>query len=431
MPQTGATGTRFKLFPQPPFLEGFGEPETVWVSPKPGEVGPGPSDERMYTVFPVDKNLHYGLHQDENREQVMVLPPWDGETLAPAEPDEEGHFDHLEPGTPQFESAHLYGSVRLTLDVWEGYFDRPIQWHFTDMFDRMELSVLPSLDNAMIGYGFLEVGGLHKEGAFRPFSLNFDVIAHEVGHAIIYREVGMPDPETAQGEYFGFHESAADMVALVTTLHFDSVVDHVLERTSGNLYTLNKLSRFAELTPNDQIRMAANDDRLSDFIRGWASEHKLGQPLTGALFDIFVDIFHEQLVDRALIAPEVEDLSDQLEGHPEYQEVMQAHFDEAYAQDPDGFKDALLEARDYLGTYLADTWNLLDPHYLTYAEVAKLFELVDREITGGRYRQIIRGNFRMRDIGLVTPGPQLTEPGPESHMFSGRTLVPRLDPQPF
>ena len=40
-------GTKFKLYPQPPFLEEYEEPETVYVSSPAGTVGVGPSDERM------------------------------------------------------------------------------------------------------------------------------------------------------------------------------------------------------------------------------------------------------------------------------------------------------------------------------------------------------------------------------------------------
>ena len=383
----------------------------------------------MYAVNPVGKTLHYGFHQSDGDDPFLYLPPWDGKVYRRPMPGEDGHFDHLEPGTPQFEAAHLYGTVRFVLDVWEGYFDRRIRWHFEDDYDQMELAISPGLDNALVGYGFMEVGGHTTDnGEYRPFSLNFDVIAHELGHAIIYREVGMPAPEGAQGEYFGFHESAADLVALITSLHFDSVIDHVLERTRGNLYTLNKLNRMGELSDHEQIRLAANDRRLSDFVHGWDDEHDLAQPLTGAMFDILVDIFHEQLLDRRLISPEVEDLSDQLEGRPEYEEVMQSLFDEAFARDPGGFREALLEARDIIGTYLADTWSLLDSDAPSYAEVGATLELVDREITGGRYRRLIRSNLRMRDIGLVVPGPRLSPPGPESHSFSARTIRPELRP---
>ena len=59
------------------------------------------------------------------------------------------------------------------------------------------------------------------------------------------------------------------------------------------------------MSPHDQIRLASNDVRLSQFSAGWEDEHALSQPLTGAFFDIAVDIFQEILVERGLIPPEV------------------------------------------------------------------------------------------------------------------------------
>lgn len=173
------------------------------------------------------------------------------------------------------------------------------------------------------------------------------------------------------GEYYGFHESAADLVALITTLHFPSVVDTILENTHGNLYTMNKLSRFAELSDNKQIRLAANNRVLSEFAEGYDDEHDLAQPLTGAMFDILVDVFHENLVEAGLISPEMEDLSDKLEGDPRYSDILQEHFDRRYSENPQGFRTALLKARDYLGSYLADAWQMLDADLLSYLGVGQ------------------------------------------------------------
>lgn len=414
-------GTRFKLFPQPQFLDNFSEPEIVQVSSVPGSLGPGPSDNRMYTIFPIGKEQPYGISPDGSD---VLAPPWTGDVEAPAMPDAEGHFDYLEPGTPQFETAHLFGTVRFVMDIWEGYFDREIPWQGDRSYERQELTILPSLENAYSGYGFIEMGGDVQEGQYRPFSLNFDVIAHELGHAIIYSEVGVPDPENVTGEYFGFHESAADLVALISSLHFNSLVDLLLENTSGNLYTLNTVNRMAELANNKQIRIAANDRRLCEFVPGWVKEHHLSQPLTGAFFDILVDIFHEMLLDYGAISPEMEDLSDQLLATPDYAPVMQELFDEAYADHPEQFKLALLDARDIMGTFLADTWQQLSRRDLNFVDVAEAFIAVDRAHTGGRFENLIRGNFRMRDIGLVDVGPQLAPLGKDSHANSVRTLQP-------
>ncbi len=415
-------GTRFLLYPQPPFLEGFGEPELVEVSSPAGSVGPGPSDERMYAVYPHDKQMTYGTVIGQNGEKFS--PPWTGTAFPPAQPDHLGHFDHLSPGTPQFEMAHLFGSIRFVLDIWEGYFDQPINWHFGDRYERMELMIMPSFPNATMGYGFMEIGGYNlDDGEYRPFSLNFDVLGHEVGHSIIYPIVGLPDPERVSNDYYGFHESAADLVGLLASLHFDSVVDDVLQNTSGNLYAINKFNRMGELTRNDQIRVASNRMTLWDFVDGWHDEHDLGQPLTAAVFDTMVDLFHESLKARGLISEQMENLSDALEDGPDYEAWLQDDFDALYARHAEEVREALLEARDFVGTYLATTFSKLTPQ-LHYRDVAECLMEAEREVSGGRYSEVLGYNLMRRGIGQVPVGPRLTPPDDDSHAFSIRTEVP-------
>ena len=67
---------------------------------------------------------------------------------------------------------------------------------------------------------------------------------------------------------------------------------------------------------------------------------------------------------------------------------------------------------------------MLDPDMLSYLGVGQALEEVDRAITGGQFLPIIQGNFRMREIGLIVPGPRLQPPGTNSHSVSARTLVP-------
>jgi hypothetical protein len=411
------------LYPQAPYGSAEHVPETMWLSPPAGSIGPGPSDERMYVIDPVGKRP-YGVDLTAYGTPYLSFPPWRGLIRAPAMPDADGHFDHLEIGTPEFEAAHAYGSIRFALDVWERYFGRRINWHFRLQYEFLEVDLLRQLDNATSGFGFMEIGSDFSAGAARPFSLNFDVIAHEFGHLIIYEEVGLPAADAIDGEYFGFHEAAADLAALVATMHFDAVLDHLLETTHGNLYTFNELNRFAELSPHTQIRIASNDRKLSDFSVGWRDEHQLSEPLTGAIFDILVDIFDENLLDRGLISSEVEDLLDQFERFPEYEGPIQALFDEAYQGRREGFRAALVQAREYLGVALAETWKRLSPDHLRYAHVGEVLLEVDRELSGGRYRRAIVNSLRWRDIGSAVVGPRLAPPGADSHAFSARTLVP-------
>jgi hypothetical protein len=418
-------GTRFLLYPQPPIINPDRPPEVVWVSSPAGSLGPGPSDHRMYTINPIGKWPPYGMQTNRYGHAYMNLPPWDGAIHPPPCPDAEGHFDYLDVDSAGFQAAHLFGCVRFVLDIWEAYFGHEIAWHFDETYDRMELVNLPRYDNGHIGYGFLEVGhNLTESGVYTLDCTNFDIIAHEVGHGIIYSSVGVPHPEKETGEYNGFHESAADLVAIVSCLHFETVLDDLLNNTHGNLYTLNRLNRIAELSENEQIRIASNSVTMSQFVHGWRKEHMLSQPLTGAIFDVFVDIFHEQLLDRDLISAEVEDLADYYEYRPEYQTRVQDMFDAAYAGHGDEFREALVEARDILGSYLAELWRRLPPDHLTYPLVREILREVDRDFSGGEYQRIIQNNFDYREIGQVRVGPQLAKLPRENHMDSPRKLTP-------
>ncbi len=420
----GPQGTRCRLFPQTPVGEAIEEPETVWLSPPAGSVGPGPSDERMYVIDPVDKPIPYGQRAAFGP-PVFQTPPWSGPLYPPAVPDSAGHLDHIPLGTPEFEAAHVYGAVRYAMDVWEGYLGGPFAWHFGRDHEQLEIVLLRHMANATAGYGFMEVGAIMtEEGVISPFSLNFDVLAHEVGHLLLFSVWGLPDLDRPDGEYYGLHESVADVVSLIASLHFDSVVDQLLDQTGGNLYTFNQLTRFAELSTGEQIRFANNRERMADYADGWRDEHQLAQPVTGAIFDILVDIFHESLLDRGLVTGEVEDLADRLQRDDSAQHIIQNLFDDAYQRQPDGFKEALLDARDDVAFGLAATWLELDADRLTYAAFGEQLLEVDHVLNGGRYQRLISNNLGWRQIGSIPPGPRLSPPDEHSHMFSPRTLVP-------
>ncbi len=392
-----ARGTRFRLFAQSPVLAGFERPETVWVSSPAGTLGPGPSDARMYVVEPLAKKP-YGEND---------LPPFRGPLRPPVDSGAGGHFDHLAPGDPGFTCAHMFGAVRRVLDVWETYLGGPLHWHFAGTHPRLEMIPHVPWNNAHFGWGFMECGeGADDQGALRPFALNFDVLAHETGHGILYALGGMPTPEGMTSAWRGFHESASDCVAMISALHSESFVDHVLSVTSGDLYVENEMNRIGELSPTRQIRNASNALRLSD-VEGLdlpatgltgGQVHALGQPLTGAIFDIGVEFFMDGLVDAGLVTRDYasdvraaahEDRVSQLDRRPCV---------EAFRDDPAGFRDALGDARDLVGLRLAETWRRIEPDHFSYQGLARTFLRVDREMTGDANRRAIRDCFEWREI---------------------------------
>jgi hypothetical protein len=401
------TGTRFQLFPQPRFLtrsDGsplFPHPEEVVVSVRPEAIQAGPSDDRMYVVDAVRK-LPY------NR---FFRPPYSGDSRPAIEPGPDGHFVHLDPASRDFSAATMYGTVRRVLDIWEDYFGHRLEWHFESDFARLELIPLIEWDNAQSGYGFLEFGyGRTASGTIdhsRPYCENFDVLAHELGHSVIYSEVGAPSSPLDQGiDYGGMHESAGDLVAIVSSLHFDSLVDFLLEETKGNLLTVNGLDRVGELSQSREIRVALNAKRMSDVDD---EPHERSLPLTGALFDTMVETFQQLLVERSLIEEALRERSTNLPGSSSDLTEIAQEFETAYRGHEPEFKEALLEARDYLGRLLAVTWGALSPDFLTYHDILRTLIQSDRVVSGGTYQGIIRACFAWREIAPI-PGSLLLRP---------------------
>ena len=390
-------GTRFRLYPQPPVLAAIGEPETVWIARAPELIRPGPADDRMYVVDAVGKDRYY---------DYPYLPPWLGASSSPVEPGPDGHFDHLVPGSRAFMAAHMYGTLRFVLDVWERYFGGEIPWHFAADYPQLELVPAVEWNNAHSGYGFIEAGYARPgQDNPLPFALNFDVLAHELGHSFIYSLLGTPPEGRVNAEYVAFHESAADSVAMIAVLDFDSVVDRLLERTRGNIYLTNELNRIGELSETEQIRLASQSVTLDDVpdLRtpierlSQPERHTMSLPLTGAVFDILVEVFQELLVEDGLISQELDTLSRQQEDSSAA--VVQQQFDRAYAGRHDEFKRVLLDARDYVGRLLATAWRSLSWD-VSFGKVAAALLAADGELARGAGQRIILESVRWRGIEL-------------------------------
>lgn len=389
-----SSGTRFRLYCQPRFLDGFKEPVEYTLDAPAGSVKEGPMDDRIKVVDAIGKELY-----DDN-----TLPPYRGKVAAAAKPNSAGHFHELDPEKPEFKAAHCFAAMRMVLDVWERYSGKPVQWFFGD--DYHQLEVIPYVDwaNGQAGYGFIELGyGVGDDNEKEPFSLNFDVLAHEMGHIILASEIGIPiDPDPTQ--YAGFQEAASDIISLLSVLHFEHFRKHLLEETHGNLHVDNELNSLAELSPTEQIRTACHDVKMSEIDYAWTPAkyltqkeiHKLGQPFTAAVFDILVEIFHETLVDKKLIARTLDDLADPGVIDEDTLKEIQDEFDSAYAAAPDGFMSALEHARDIVGERLVKSWRRLDADELTLWNAAASLLTVDRQLSGEKYQNIIRSCLRWR-----------------------------------
>jgi hypothetical protein len=382
-------GTRVRLFPQAPFLAGFAEPEVVWLSPAAGSVRPGPSDDRMYVVDAIDKREPY---------QFPYLPPYRGPARPPVLPDAEGHFAHLPVTSRDFLAVHMYGSVRRVLDIFESYLGDRIEWQFGQHFRRLEIIPLIDWDNAQSGFGYIEFGrSIAEDGTALPYGLNFDVIAHEIGHSILFSLMGLPETGQMTIEFRAFHEASADVAALIAVMHFDTVLDRLLRACRGNIYVLNELNRLGEVADTKQIRLASNGTRMSDV---GAEPHDMSRPLTGACFDIITYIYACELADRGLVPRELWAQAYETNVSGIQSERVSQAFARSYANRHFAFKAALTSARDLFGRYLVSAWQDLSPDQLSFGDVAGALLDADRRISRGRYRDEIGEIFRWRRIDI-------------------------------
>jgi hypothetical protein len=374
-------GTRFWIFPQPPFIPGYEQPDRVWLSILPDEIGDGPSDIAMYVVDPLFEKQPYGRTQ---------LPPFGGARRAPIRPGPDRHFDNLDPRSRSFLGAHAYACVHFVLDVWHSYLGRPIRWFFNDTYARLEIVPLVDWDNAHAGYGFLELGYSRVGGSPQPYALNFDTIAHEIGHFIILSEAGIPRGIPPDSDFFPYSEAFSDVVSLISFLHFDSALERLLRRTRGNLLLYNELNRFAETSPESQIRLATNFRRMSEVTR---EVHDRALPFVGAIFDSIVDLYHRELVssgcaDARLLDVDLRDLA--LDEFNRFRELTSA----AYKAKPLLFKLALIAARDAVGRALAGSLKSLDPNTLRLEQAANAVVAA----ANGAAAELLEENFIWREI---------------------------------
>jgi hypothetical protein len=351
-------GTRFLLFPQAPYVSGYDKPEPAWISTPPDRLQAGPANRRLYVRDPI---------LDKEPYEFPYLPPFVGAVHPPAEAGPDGHFDHLDPGSRQFIAAHAFASAQRVLDILENYLGHEVVWHFAETYDRLEIIPWVEWRNAQSGYGFLELGvDRGNDGRAAPFALNFDVIAHEVGHAVLFSLFGAPESGIGAGDFGAFHESNSDLISLLCFMHFDSGLDRLLRHCDGNLLVLNELNRIAELTGDRQIRLASNPRRLSEVTN---EIHDRSRPFTGAIFDTIVDRFHGRLAERGLADAGL--LGIDIHDIDEARLARISRFTtDAFRARPYLFKTALIEARDEVALALAQAWSRLDPDRVSFSEAA-------------------------------------------------------------
>jgi hypothetical protein len=350
--------TKFRIYLQPPYVPGFEQAFLVKVETGDEPVGPGPADPLFYVLDARNKPSYPA--EGPHNFQPFRGRPWKGKiNRVIASPNWDGHFDHLKPDDPAFPAASIYATARLTLNFWNRTFEEAgvaklTEWHHnpeqvvdkpakndakpaamsadTSFAARLELIPCCISAGSRAGYGFVEVGRdnpVHKyydryaqsQGGSAPASYqrgamwqNFDVIAHEVGHTILFKVIGFPQSASKIDQWFSipepefliFHESMADLMAILSLLDQKPFLNYLVRNSEGldvlaGIGELQRLSSPGFLPirsaynnakyPNREARKAYNNEEA----------HMNSLPLTGAVFDILLKLYSRQ--DDAKAAP--------------------------------------------------------------------------------------------------------------------------------
>lgn len=157
-------------------------------------------------------------------------------------------------------------------------------------------------------YGGKEIGGTIYT------SDSSDVVAHELGHAILdaYRPEAF---NAASLEIWAMHEAFADWTAVTNILSHDESIEYILKQTGGNLRLPNIASNLAEhigkviyiLTRGgneNYLRNAINDFKYTDpnLLPKDAPDnqlagecHSFGRLFLGVFYDMLVEIYNGEL----------------------------------------------------------------------------------------------------------------------------------------
>jgi hypothetical protein len=268
--------------------------DKVFVKWEPG-LGDGPTSARLAVVdFNADTgNVQPAAKWRENwRKKIHRFEDPNGEPLGPSKRK-----------SLQFHQVNVWAVVQNVLNMYESPFalGRPIPWGT----GGTRLYIVPHAGYAENAYYDRHSKSLQfyyygSDDDPKYTCLSHDIVAHETGHAIL-DGIRPNYYEFTSLETSAFHEFVADLTAIMAGLRQTSVRKETARVTEGDLTRKNVIGLIAEefggvVLGRDALRNADNELNMeSDELRGSYIPHDWSRVLTGAMYDILVEIARKHL----------------------------------------------------------------------------------------------------------------------------------------
>jgi hypothetical protein len=253
---------------QDPEVAVAGAPLTVALPVPRTRLQRGPANYRFHVVDVrargVEAEEPVQLHADDW--------PWEYEDRWP---DSAGGLPPEAVNDPKFQAQNVFAIANHTLALFERNLGRRVPWRsgwphlFLVPRGMLGSNAAYTPDKRAVVFGWLPaVGDLPSVYT----CLSYDVIAHEVTHAILdglrprYVEPGLPDQ-------LAFHEALADVVALLSVFELKGAVERLLVREPGARITFDSDPAAVTNAQQRRLRMDGRAEQLkSTALMGLAEE---------------------------------------------------------------------------------------------------------------------------------------------------------------
>ena len=211
---------------QDPSIVDDGGPIRVAIPVPAGRLAHGPCSDRFRVVSLAGAPLPVALHTDDPWVYADRWPP-------DVQPDA-----RLLPDDPDFRAQNVFAVAAHTLALFEQRLGRPVPWHVG--LPQLDLVPQAAAGKANAFYSrernSVLFGWLPALPSRPPLytALSYDVIAHEVSHAILdglrprFTQPSLPDQ-------LAFHEALADLVALLSVFTVPGVALRLLAPRDGRI----------------------------------------------------------------------------------------------------------------------------------------------------------------------------------------------------